>query len=79
MCTMLNPELIVAGGAIGSAPATLTGIREALDRHAQPNSAAAVTIVPGALGERAEVMGAISVALATAASHSQPTAAARRT
>ena len=66
MCTMLNPELIVAGGAIGSAQATLTGIRESLDRHAQPNSAAAVTIVPGALGERAEVMGAISVALAAA-------------
>jgi len=29
-----------------------------------------VTIVPGALGERAEVMGAISVALAAAASPS---------
>ena len=70
MCTMLNPELIVAGGSIGSAPATLAGIRESLDRHAQPNSAAAVTIVPGALGERAEVMGAISVALAAAASPS---------
>ncbi len=70
MCTMLNPEQIVAGGTIGSARATLTGIRESLDRHAQPNSAAAVTVVPGALGERAEVMGAVSVALAAASSDS---------
>lgn len=78
VCTMLNPEQIVAGGAIGSAPATLLGIRESLDRHAQPNSAAAVSVDPGALGERAEVMGAISVALAAAASLSQAAASGRR-
>lgn len=63
VCTILNPERIVLGGAIGSVSATLVGIRESIDRYAQPNSAAAVTVVPGALGERAEVLGAVSMAI----------------
>ncbi|WP_235547707.1 MULTISPECIES: ROK family transcriptional regulator [unclassified Nocardioides] len=70
LCTMLNPERIVMGGDIGSASATIAGIRESLDRHAQPNSAAAADVVRGELGVRAELMGAIAVALAA----SSPTA-----
>ena len=64
LCTMLNPERIVMGGGIGSATATIAGIRESLNRHAQPNSAAAVNVVPGELGVRAEVMGAVAAAIA---------------
>ena len=67
LCTMLNPERIVMGGGIGSASATIAGIRESLNRHAQPNSAAAVEVVRGELGVRAELMGAVAAALATSA------------
>ncbi|WP_121254747.1 ROK family transcriptional regulator [Nocardioides ferulae] len=63
MCNLLNPELVVTGGAIGASPAFLAGVRDAIDRHAQPTAAAAVEVAPGALGEDAELRGAISVAL----------------
>lgn len=63
LCTMLNPERIVMGGGLGSTAATIAGIRESLNRHAQPNAAAAVDVVPGELGVRAELMGAVALAL----------------
>ncbi len=63
IANMLNPEQVVVGGTFGAAPALLSGIRDALDRYSQPTTAAAITVLGGALGERAEVMGAISVAL----------------
>lgn len=64
LCNVLNPQRIVVGGSMGHSGALLGGIREAVDRFAQPNAADAVSVVPGELGERAEVMGAIAVALA---------------
>ncbi|MDI6911565.1 ROK family transcriptional regulator [Nocardioides sp.] len=63
IANMLNPEQVVVGGGFGSAPALQAGVRDALDRYAQPATAAAITVLGGALGERAEVMGAIAVAL----------------
>lgn len=63
IANMLNPEQVVVGGAFGAAPALLSGVRDALDRYAQPTTASAITVLGGALGERAEVMGAIAVAL----------------
>ncbi len=64
LCNVLNPERIVAGGTLGTVPAFTEGIRASIDRHAQPPTAAAVDVVPGELGERAEVMGALATALA---------------
>ena len=63
IANLLNPEQVVVGGSFGAAPALLAGIRGALDRYSQPTTAAAITVLGGALGERAEVMGAIAVAL----------------
>lgn len=63
IANMLNPEQVVVGGGFGAAPALQAGIRDALDRYSQPTTAAAITVLGGALGERAEVMGAIAVAL----------------
>jgi predicted NBD/HSP70 family sugar kinase len=60
-CNGLNPAAIIVGGELSAAGAPLLdGIRESVDRHAQPAIAQAVKIMPGALGERAEVLGALA-------------------
>jgi predicted NBD/HSP70 family sugar kinase len=68
LCNSLNPELVVIGGPLGAAPSLLQGVRAAVDRYAQPNTAAAVRVVPGQLGEHAEVRGAVALAIARVAS-----------
>jgi predicted NBD/HSP70 family sugar kinase/biotin operon repressor len=60
-CNILNPTAIIVGGELSTAGAPLLdGIRESVDRYAQPAIAQAVQIMPGALGERAEVLGALA-------------------
>jgi predicted NBD/HSP70 family sugar kinase len=60
-CNVLNPAAIIVGGDLSAAGAPLLdGIRESVDRFAQPAIAEAVEIMPGALGERAEVLGALA-------------------
>ncbi|HET6627195.1 MAG TPA: ROK family transcriptional regulator [Nocardioidaceae bacterium] len=58
----INPAAIVVGGAMGQSTALLNGIRDSVDRYAQPDIAATIRITAGALGERAEVMGALALA-----------------
>lgn len=63
LVTCLNPAVIVVGGELGEAGAPfIDGIRESVDRHAQPASAHAVRIVSGQLGARAELLGTIAAA-----------------
>ncbi len=66
----LNPELVVVGGSLGPSPSLVEGIRASIDRYAQPETAAAVRVVPGELGERAEVVGAVALAIARVATAS---------
>lgn len=69
LVTCLNPAVIVVGGELGEAGAPfIDGIRESVDRHAQPASAQAVRIVSGQLGARAELLGTIATAQQRAAS-----------
>jgi predicted NBD/HSP70 family sugar kinase/biotin operon repressor len=69
LCNSLNPEAIVVGGVLAAAGAPLLdGIRESVDRYAQPGTADAVRVLAGELGERAEVLGALALALQGAAS-----------
>jgi predicted NBD/HSP70 family sugar kinase len=63
LCNSLNPEAVVLGGSLGTAPSLAAGIRAAVDRYAQPETAAAVRVVSGRLGDRAEVVGAVSLAI----------------
>ena len=64
LCNSLNPAAIVVGGDLSAAGAPLLdGIREAVDRYAQPGSADAVTVTRGVLGERAEVLGALTLVI----------------
>jgi predicted NBD/HSP70 family sugar kinase len=64
ICNVLNPETIIVGGELSLAGRpVLTGIRESVDRYAQPAAAHKVRIELGKLGLRAELMGAIGTAL----------------
>jgi predicted NBD/HSP70 family sugar kinase len=62
LCNNLNPEAIIVGGELSAAgEPLLRGIRDSVDRHAQPGAARAVQVLPGVLGERAEVLGALAL------------------
>jgi predicted NBD/HSP70 family sugar kinase len=64
LCNSLNPSMIVVGGDVSAAGAPLLdGIRETVDRYAQPGAAQAVTVARGVLGERAEVLGALTLVI----------------
>ncbi|MDQ4085680.1 MAG: ROK family transcriptional regulator [Actinomycetota bacterium] len=65
LCNNLNPAALVVGGDLGTSQTLLSGIRDSVDRYAQPAVASAVRVRPGALGERAELMGALAMALET--------------
>ncbi|WP_395658358.1 ROK family protein [Nocardioides sp.] len=67
LCNTLNPEVVVVGGSTGASPALREAIRAAVDRYAQPDTAAALRIVPGELGKRASLVGAVSLANARVA------------
>jgi predicted NBD/HSP70 family sugar kinase len=63
LCTLLNPGLFVLDGSIGQAGRhVIAGMREVIDRHACPVMSAAAQVVPGSLGSRAEVLGAVILA-----------------
>jgi glucokinase-like ROK family protein len=62
LCNSLNPAAIIVGGELSAAgQSLLEGIRESVDRHAQPGAAEAVTVMRGILGDRAEVLGALTL------------------
>lgn len=63
LCVFLNLEAIVIDGLLGEAAhPVIDGVRAAIDRYAYPRIAADVRILPGALGERAEVVGCAALA-----------------
>jgi predicted NBD/HSP70 family sugar kinase len=65
LCNALNPAAIVVGGDLSAAGEPLLGgIRDAIDRFAQPGAARAVAVKAGVLGERAEVLGAVALVIA---------------
>ena len=73
LCNVFNPERIVVGGSIGAAGAVLTDpMREAVSRYAIHTAAADVEIVPGHLGGRAELLGAVALVLQTSVPASTP-------
>ncbi|MGW4380571.1 ROK family transcriptional regulator [Kitasatospora sp. NPDC004531] len=74
----LNPAAIVIGGELGLAGGPLiTGIRESVDRYAQPAVAEAVEIRASRLGLRSELYGAIDAAVSAAVAQ-QPRARSAR-
>ncbi|MEC4019989.1 ROK family transcriptional regulator [Streptomyces sp. H27-D2] len=64
LCNLLNPSRIVLGGDLAEAgELVLAPIRESVARYAIPSAAKQLTVVPGALGGRAEVLGALALVL----------------
>ncbi|MBC7630942.1 ROK family transcriptional regulator [Aeromicrobium sp.] len=67
VCTMLDPDLVVVGGrTAGAGKPLIDGITETLRRGVPPTDESAVPIVAGHLGVRAEVLGAVALAIANA-------------
>jgi predicted NBD/HSP70 family sugar kinase len=63
LCNSLNPAVVVLGGSLGASRSLAAGVRDSIDRYAQPDTAAAITVLPGQLGDRGEVVGAVSLAI----------------
>jgi predicted NBD/HSP70 family sugar kinase len=64
LCNLLNPEHIVVGGDLAQAgDLLLDPLRDVVSRFAIPAAAAALHVCVGVLGERAEVLGALALAL----------------
>jgi predicted NBD/HSP70 family sugar kinase len=62
-CTMLDPSAVVIDGALGAAGQyVLAGIRESIDRHTAPVVADSIQVIPGELGDRAELLGGAALA-----------------
>jgi len=63
LCTMIDPAAVIVDSTLGSAgELVLAGIRESVARHAAPVVADSVRIIPGELGDEAEVLGAVALA-----------------
>jgi predicted NBD/HSP70 family sugar kinase len=70
ICSVLDPRLVVAGGDVAAAgDVLLDGIRESIERTMTPSAGHAVTVVGGELAARAEVLGAIALAMSSTSSH----------
>jgi predicted NBD/HSP70 family sugar kinase len=64
LCNLLNPERIVVGGSLGAAGNILLDpLREAVRRRVIPSAVEDLEIVPGVLGDRAELLGAVALVL----------------
>ncbi|WP_327113304.1 ROK family transcriptional regulator [Streptomyces sp. NBC_01341] len=64
LCNLLNPSRVVLGGSLAEAGELVLGpIRDSVSRYAIPSAARQLSVLPGALGARAEVLGALALAL----------------
>ncbi|WP_052366834.1 ROK family transcriptional regulator [Paraoerskovia marina] len=64
LASTVNPQRVVVGGELAETGETfLAPLRDAVLRHVVPNAISPVEVVPAALGDRAEIMGALAVAL----------------
>ncbi|WP_431041697.1 ROK family transcriptional regulator [Streptomyces sp. P1-3] len=64
LCNLLNPRRVVLGGHLAEAgDLVLNPIRESVARYAIPSAARQLSVMPGALGGRAEVLGALALVL----------------
>lgn len=64
LCNTLNPSVVVVGGALAHAgPWLLDGLRESMARYAEAQVAASFVVHEASLEERAELYGAIAMAV----------------
>lgn len=64
LCNLLNPSRVVLGGDLAEAgDLVLSPVRDSVARYAIPSAARQLSVVSGALGPRAEVLGALALVL----------------
>jgi predicted NBD/HSP70 family sugar kinase len=64
LCNIINPGRVIIGGELSAAGETITEpITESIRRYAILSAAEQVSVVPGVLGERAELLGALALVL----------------
>lgn len=64
LCNLLNPARVVLGGDLAEAgDLVLDPVRDSVSRYAIPSAARQLTVAPGTLGARAEVLGALALVL----------------
>ncbi|MQA93947.1 MAG: ROK family protein [Streptosporangiales bacterium] len=64
LCNVLNPSCVVVGGELARAGELLLDpVREGVRRYAIPSAAEVVRVARAEMGERAEVLGALALAL----------------
>ncbi len=65
ICDVLNPEMVVIGGDLSAAGELLVGpLRDTVMRIALPPTTRRLQVVAGELGDRANVLGALALAIA---------------
>ncbi len=65
LCNLFNPQMVVVGGELSQAGELLLGpLRESVMRSAVPMATGGLDVVAGTLGERANVLGALALAIA---------------
>jgi glucokinase-like ROK family protein len=64
LCNLLNPDCVIIGGDLSAAGELITEpVLESIRRYAITSAAEQVAVVPGVLGERAELLGALALVL----------------
>ena len=64
LCNILNPECVIVGGDLSAAgDVLLEPLREAVRRNGIPSAVEHLDVVPGILGERAEMLGALALVM----------------
>ena len=65
LCNLFNPEMVVIGGDLSTAGELLIDpLSESVHRYALPAATEQLEVVAGELGERANVLGALALAIA---------------
>ena len=65
LCNLFNPEMVVVGGDLSTAGELLIDpLTESVHRYALPAATKQLEVVAGELGERANVLGALALAIA---------------
>jgi predicted NBD/HSP70 family sugar kinase len=64
LCNVINPRCVIIGGDLSAADELIINpLRESVSRYAIPSAARQLHVVTGTLGDRAEALGALALAL----------------
>ena len=67
ICNVVNPELVIVGGdLIAAGDVLVDAVREGLDRTALPAVGSDVRVIAATLGDRAQLLGAVGLAITEA-------------